>query len=97
MDTDEVTARLLSTESRSKSNSYRIKELEDVVKNVYSQNVNISTMLLQIQQMQEVLKGHTESIKELEHRPRKWVDIVFQAVLTAVVASFIVFLFPHIR
>lgn len=91
---------LIETTSRSKSNSHRIDELENIVKENNSLAINVRELTIEIKHMREdYQKSETEHDKEVEkissrleaveNKPAKRYEQVIGAVITTIVGLII--------
>lgn len=89
---------LIETTSRSKSNSHRIDELENIVKENNSLAINVRELTIEIKHMREdYQKSETEHDKEVEkissrleaveNKPVKRYETVVTSIITCIVST----------
>ena len=89
---------LIETTSRSKSNSHRIDELENVIKEINSLAINVRELTIEIQHMrqdyQKSEKQHDEEVEKIsnrleavESRPARRYEQVVTTIITCLVST----------
>ena len=69
MDTEVMAVKLKEVEDRSKSNTHRLDDLEEIAKAIYSQNENIATLVIELKHTNEAIDRQEKRLEQMEHRP----------------------------
>ena len=90
---ENLETRLIETEQRSKSNSHRIDKLEEKIEDISGIVTALQVMNTRMDTMDGEIKEVRKDIKELVDKPAKRWEAIVGAVIGAVVAGLIAFVF----
>ena len=81
--------RLTKAEERAKSNSRRLDRLERLADEVSKQNENITRLVVQLEYTNKQLNLQDARLKEIEKAPKRRLDTVIGAIITALCSAFV--------
>ena len=81
--------RLTKVEERAKSNTRRLDRLEKLIDEVHTQNEHMARLVAELEFTNRELASHDRRLREIENQPRKNVNMIVGALVTAIVAAIV--------
>lgn len=79
--------RIVKLEEREKANTHRIDKLERLFDIISEQNTNIAELVVELKHTNEALKCQGQRLDVIESQPRSRLNIIFTAIVSAVISA----------
>ena len=81
--------RLTKAEERAKSNTRRLDRLEKLIDEVHQQNEHMARLVAELEFTNRELASHDRRLREIEDQPRKHVNMLVGALITAIITALV--------
>lgn len=85
--------RLVETETRSKSNTKRLDNLEEKVEDIHNLTMSVREIATEMKMMREDMNKIDKRVLAIEDKPSKRMDLIWGYIMSAIFSGLVVFVF----